>query len=798
MANLILPRATDAMKKLGPEGKALARETEDIAQESLKRGNTDTADMNKVLEGLSARDIEIVAKIGQKRVIPAGQNEGMSYRDVYPRLAAVADQAREVADRSMKGFADLGAERMDPEGNKYAVKGGGGWYPQVPNADGRALLNEAKAEGLASSRVAALADRMVRDGQADTPEGALAKLLDMRAERLRGVNPYLERFRTLLPEEYVDFDARHTLPPMLHRNALLVAAAKRWGVSFAGAKARIAKIGADYGGDAEGLLSDWVRAHFEGAMPGDSHALWGAIGNYETLARMGFSPLTVLRNLPQRFTNTVLYEPQVALRALAKYPPILNRWIKSARDIEDRIHRAGASSSTSELVSVESAAPGHKLTQTAMGPFQSVEQGNQTTAALMASIGLDRDMRDLMRTGGPGSSRLKAVLESLVSATGLRDPSSAKARRVAKVTDTDLSDVLERIKRGDPLTPAEIEAAMHRFTTDTQFGMNLATERLWWRSHPFYRLMAKFKPWALDQMGFIFDHVGKEAAKGNFGPLVRFVAATILAGELYNIVKDWITGSDEAAFNAARRGEWNKVPWRLAKDLVDGGGVGMMADLTFGLLNTLGGPATTTLTNAMEAAHSAVLDVKQTGTALRKFFRSEVAATKPAEAAVNWADSKINPKNKWREIQQLRRRAADARQEQEHPTAAGKFGTAMLGAFQGIGSKFEQTPSTLKYEYAARQIDVGDVQDAADYLAGALRDVKPQDRKKAVEGIRQSMDRHSPLGVLPKENGGRAKWLASLPTAERERALNLYRGWMRDYTDAIGRAVRTSFVPSEN
>lgn len=792
MANLILPRASDAMKKLGPEGKALARETEEIAHESLKRGNTDTADMNKVLEGLSARDIEIVAKIGQKRVIPIGKpNEGLMYRVVYSKLAEVSDRALEIADRSMEGFAALGGKRT-VDGEKVDIKGGGGWYPQVPNAEGRALLDEAKADGLGSARVAALADRMVREGQAKTPEGALAKLLDLRSERLRGVNPYLERSRMLLPEEYVDFDARHTLPPMLHRNALLVAAARRWGVSFEGAKARIAKIGAEYGGDAEGLLSEWVRAHFEGAMPGDSHALWGAIGNYETLARMGFSPLTVLRNLPQRWTNTVLYEPQVALRAMAKYPPIINRWIRSARAIEDHVHRAGASASTSELVSVESAAPGAKLTQTAMAPFQSVEQGNQTTAALMASIGLDRDMRDLIRTGGPGSSRLKAVLESLVSATGFRDPSSAKARRVGKVLDMDPSDVLERIKRGDPLTPAEIEEAMHRFTTDTQFGMNLATERLWWRSHPFFRLMAKFKPWALDQMGFIFDHVGKEAAKGNFGPLVRFVAGTIIAGELYNIVRDWITGSDESAVGAWKHGEAGKIPWRLAKDLVDGGGIGILADMAFGLFQTLGGPATNSAANVLEAAHSAALDPKQTGTALRKLFRSEVAATKPIEAATNWADNKLNPKNRWREVVQLRRRVADAHQEFQHPTAAGKIGTAALGTFRGIGPRFEQTPSTLKYEYAARQIDVGDVGDAADYLAAVLKEAKPADRKKAIDGIKQSMERHSPLGTLSKENGERGKWLASLPQAERERALNLYRGWMRDYSEAIRQAVKQS------
>ena len=96
--------------------------------------------------------------------------------------------------------------------------------------------------------------------------------------------------------------------------------------------------------------------------------------------------------------------------------------------------------------------------------------------------------------------------------------------------------------------------------------------------------------------------------------------------------------------------------------------------------------------------------------------------------------------------------------------------------------------NVLPYRNAAHQIDVGDVDDAADYLYGVLRGVEPAKVKDAIGGIRQSMLAHSPLGAVAKKD--LSAFLSQFPDDVRAKALDLHGKWIASYSKAMGEAIR--------
>src|SRR5690606_40478179 len=113
------------------------------------------------------------------------------------------------------------------------------------NADGRAFLQEARDKGLSSPRVLMVAQQMVT-GKRGAPKNvgqALQRLIRYHQSLLRGANPYLERIRVELPEQYVEWDAARVLPVLASRNGMFVEAVREWGTEFENAQVLIADIG---------------------------------------------------------------------------------------------------------------------------------------------------------------------------------------------------------------------------------------------------------------------------------------------------------------------------------------------------------------------------------------------------------------------------------------------------------------------------------------------------------------------------------------------------------------------------
>jgi len=709
------------------------------------------------------------------------------YRDENPGLAVIGDRAGSVADRSMHEAAGLGIERKTRSGKK-PTGGSGGWFPQVPNEAGRQLQEDAKVHGLASSRVMAAAREIVKNGGAKDEKTALGQILEWREARLRGINPYLESFRTLMPEEYVNFNAKRLLPSLLHRNAMFVEAVREWGKNFENAKSAMTLIGTEHPKAATALF-DWLKAHFDPAPGGAGDRLAKSVSNWETLTKLGFSPLSVIRNAGQRITNTIQFGPGTVVEAMAKYPPIARLWLKSAQHIESRIERTGAVGLPTELTDVASDARLYRLTSAALRPFSAIEHENRVTSALVASIGLQKDMARLIGAGLP-RGRIAEALESVMSATGLRDPLSASERRVQKLTNMTDAELARKVASGTKLSNAELKDAMQRMVQNTQFPLTLASERIWWASHPWVRQLAKFKTWGADQLGFIYNEVVKEAAKGNLGPFTRFSLAMIVTGEVYNALKDWATGSDQSVTQYAVGGgkDTSQIMQRIGSDFIGGGGIGMVSDLTYGLLSTVLGPAAGTGVNLTEAARNIYQKPAQTGTAVRKFFREEFMIARQSEGVLNRIDKRFfNENNRWLEATKIRNKIANYQSERKAPGVVGQLDQAVLGMLRSGVRSADQGPNALGYEYAARQIDVGDTGDAADFLARTLKGTDRTEFAKTVDGIKKSMQDHSPLGKVSQDDLG--GFLNTLSPDDRAAAISLQRKWLKDYSDAIRQAV---------
>ena len=779
IAERLFRRGTNWIESLGEHGQELARGIRAVDQRASKRSKNNALDIAAELKGLTKAGRETVAKIINGRI---------KREDAPADFVRRADRIRAILDRDMEEARRLGLQRL-VGGEFREIRGSGKAFPQVPNEKGRAMLEEARREGLASPRVRAIAEAMVRKGQAVDLEDALDRILRYRDDMIRGVNRYFERTRFELPEEYVEWDPHRVLPALLEKNAMTIEAVREWGVNLERAATLIGRIEAAGDVGTGRVIKDFLSWHtgVGGLVTGADRRLAGTISNYETLARLGFSLLSVLRNMGQRLTNTAEFPLSVQIRALRDYPPLVNRWIKAARELGEQVERTGAIRNRTALGEFETRAPGQGVTQVALKPFTAAETGNQITAALIAKYGLERDIQKLASMPNAGE-RVKDLLTRLNKFS--LDPAAARLRRVKRLGMSDEA-IVEAVQNGGRLTPEQIETAMHRLVSDTQFPLTFATERIWWSTHPWMRLMAKFKPFAVEQTALIYERVVKEAILGNPVPLAKFVAWTVLMGELYNIARDLLTGREESlTVGLARRPDQRTpegVALRVLKDMADGGGVGILADLLWGLEGWVLGPVGSTLSNAKRALIHTAHRPSQAPEALWDFVTREVSVGRqigPLRRRL-MGEERFFQYRKWRD------RSFEWREEKEADTPGKKAARVVGDILGGRTQTFETTERTLSYSYAARAITAGDVDRAAEYLARVLEDAKNgRERAEIVRGIRQSMASQSPLGPVAERDLRR--FLRQFPPEDRAEARRLQREWVRDYERAIRKAVRMS------
>lgn len=783
-----LKQGTAWMEGQGEAGAQMARDVRDLTFRVGKRVHNDAADLHAILKGVRRNERELIGKIINRRPVPElGET-------VPERLQQKAQAIRSVLDRAMNEFGEVGGVRRNLEGRSLgAPKGSGKAFPQVPNEAGREFLKEATVHRGASPRVAALAERMVERGEAVDFEDAVDRIIQYANRGARGVTGYLESTRFELPEELVEWDPAKVLPSLLEKNWRTVEGFRQWGPNMKEAQTLMARMGHQAGADVQQQMERWFKQAFgvSGIQDSASAQLFGAVSNYETISKLGLSLFSVLRNAGQVLTNTADLPFLATAKAYRDLPPIAQAWIKSAKPLKEKLIRSGAVGGRTALSEMENRAPLHHVTNTTLRPFMAQESMNHMRTALAARYALEHDLGELARLRGERGPMLRVwdAVRSLAV-----DPEGAVSRRLGRMGIDDAT-AKELLSGKRALTDEEIAKVAWKLNNDRNFTSNLATDPIWWSTSPGQRLLWKFKRYGIEQVKYVWDAVAKEAAKGNLAPLVKFALSTMVVGETYHLARDLVLGEDKSAVSGRNRGG-AEIGRRLLKDIADGGGVGMMTDLLWGVGDYIGGPAVSTGKEALSALANVARrpNARQAGMAVGKFLQDEVVVGKQADAAVQGIKRIMGDAgNQYFEAKKLRQRAYDFRDDAENPTVGAKAKSMAVRSLEGL-THFPGSDRTLSYHYAAKQIDVGDVDDAATYLADLVRGAKDREEKASIiEGMYRSADAQAPLGPLNREQ--EAAFYRSLSGSDRSEARKIDNTWRRNYNRAIRLAIQKARRP---
>jgi len=760
------------LRTLGGAGRLIAYDFDVITHAVTKQANNDKADLRKLFHGVSREHLRRAAMVVNERLDPKSQPK---------KVVDLADRMRQILDRSMNEANALGMTRK-VRGKRIPIGGSGKAFPQVPNAKGTAFLKEAKVKGKGSSQVFAWAQEQVKAGRFQDVDEAIIALQQFRDQQLRAVNRYFESSRVELPVDMIEWDPVKILPHLIDRNWMTIEGVRQWGVekhgqSFPLLRSRIERIRRDYGSDAAQRIENYVQVAFGGRSPASQQAedISRRIRGFQFITKVGISPITILRNMADRLPKGMAISPLGTIRAAIEYPPFVNGFIEAAQKLEERMVRAGVVFGHGSLS--EGYESGSFFSKLLGGPFSESERGNQVFIATVAYHKLMHDIAILERKGVDVTGRL---LERVAAVFG-----QSRAQAAYRVG----ADIEATILAGQEVSQEQIESFLAEAVSKNAFPMLLNTKPIWWETHPLMKVLAQFKTWPIRQTNLIYQDVLKYTVKtGDPTRLIGFLIGTLLAGEIYNLLRDWLFGKDESLVSQMRKDpEGRRIGMAIFNDLIDGGGVGMIADFTYGIFDWAKGVSWTTGERVVDFAKYVREDWRLTPQALENLVKWEVAPYRQLKGLYNRLDARVDQGNISRQYNQTRAAAWLYKEGKENPTAADK---AMAWTDDAIWGRpdYGIGENTLAYELASRQIIVGDIDDAAKYLSYILS--RADDRKKALTGIKQSMARRSPMGPVAERD--RAAFLRSLPDDERHRAVATQRMYLKNYQEALRRAIRSA------
>src|SRR5690606_12929574 len=166
------------------------------------------------------------------------------------------------------------------------------------------------------------------------------------------------------------------------------------------------------------------------------------------------------------------------------------------------------------------------------------------------------------------------------------------------------------------------------------------------------------------------------AILGNSVPLAKFVAWTVLMGELYNIARDLLTGRAESlTVGLARRPDQRTpegVALRVLRDMADGGGVGIWAGVLWGFEGWVLGPGGSSLSYAKRALIHTAHRPSQAPEALWDFVTREVSVSRQ----IGPLRRRLMGEERFFQYRQWRDRAFEWREEKEEIGRAAGRGRA--------------------------------------------------------------------------------------------------------------------------
>ena len=639
-----------------------------------------------------------------------------------------------------------------------------------------------ETKGSQSFEVFAWAQKQVNDGKFKTVDAAVAALQKYRTQRLRGTEGYLEGKRTI----DFDLDKREwspdkVLPGIIEGGWENIEGARQWGVTqegnFKSIRTDIERVRSEVGVEQANAIEDYIKAQYGVSRASVSARKWSRRARaVQFVGKLALSPLTITRNMLDRYAKGLTHGTiGTNIRATVKFPPFLNKWLKTSQKIQDEMIRQGAVLGHGHLS--EGFASGGAVSRFLGQPFALSERGNQTYIALVKKLQLEADIKRLHEMGGE-SGTISQMYDRILTVIGQSQQQTRK-RVLTDLTNEQLADVLTQGQvSGDMMSEV-----LHRTVTDSAFPLTLASKRMWWGNRPFVQTMTQFKVWSADQMRFIYKDVLKyTVATGDPSRLARFLLGTWVAGELYNIARDFLTDKDESLLSTLQDEEgrnFKEISKSIANALVDGGIVGVLADLTYGITDWVFGPTVGSIESAMRVAVAVKNDPATTVDGLKKFILEDIPAAKQAQGVLDRIDRTFFDENNLTEnYAKWRQRSFEFRREKDELTAIERTtGRAVLGR-----PKRFPGPRTLSLEMLSRQILVGDFDDGADYIKGIFRDTPVEKVGDVLQAIDASARNRSPMGNISQEN--LPLFLAQFSVEGQVEIIRLQLKWLKGYEKA--------------
>lgn len=764
-----LQRATNYMRTLGSSGKKLADDIDWITFLIVKKTGRDIQDLRNVYKGIGKRRREQLSQIINGRLEPS---------KVPARIREKAKTLRAILDRSMNAASDLDMKRT-VQGKRIPIGGVGKAYPQALNREGVKFTEEAAAQGQGSARVFAWAQGQVTAGNYESVDAAITALQNFRDSRLRGVNTYLESERIELPEEFIEWDGLHTLPTLIERNWTTVEGVRQWGENFGLARSRIEKIKAEHGVDNAYRVDLFIETSFgiRSIASEDAKEASRQIRGFQFITKVGLSPLTIMRNMTDRIAKGFTISPLSTIKTFVKYPPFINQFIRSSQKHEDWMIRSGAVFGHGSLS--EGYEAGSVLTELASAPFSASERGNQV---FIAMVRYDKLLRDISTLKGKDKV-LARMMDPISFIWG-----SGKRALKFRIGEAGGEKVLEKALAGEELNQEEIEFMLHVTVRDKAFPMVMSTKPIWYDNHPFIKVLAQFKTWPMQQLNMIYRDVAKYTVKtGDPTRLIGFLVGTLIAGEIYNIMRDFLFDKEESILNQYSKDEEEReIAWAILNDLLDGGVVGMLADFTYGVKDWVAGVSANTAKNLKDTVVYGFKSPRLIPHALERLLEKEVTPYRQIKRLADKFDRKFfNENNISKQHYKWRAEGWKFRDAKKNPTAIDKVKAYTDRVLMG-STDYGISEDTLALELASRQIIVGDVGDAAKYLKVILRG--DDDRAAAVKRIRSSKTSRSPLGKVAMKDRG--KFFKGYSLKSKREAIAVQAKYLRMYGEALVMAAK--------
>jgi hypothetical protein len=750
--------------------------------------------------------------------------------------------------------------RMDPKTQELrAITGSGRGMPTLPSSDGKKVMALAAEDRTnkntlkASIQIVMLNHRPTMDaikGMSDVEKDQVyaigigadptedmseavinagasarrnsdwgfARMKMLHDESMRGVFNYLERQRTELPDWMLEFDPLK-LMGFVDRTATMLAASRELGQDMLQWKAILQRMSAQNSPAHAELTGNFMSAQLgrpSGVQMPHTKAILQRLRDYEMARLFGLTIIGPMRNAGQPMTNIIDVPMSAIYESMKEVPPFVSWWIKSATKMREAALGSGAVTApgANPLTEIGESGIGGAV-RTLAWVHMGVIKENEIRAALIGYYGMIGNLKALFDIDANADQGAFGKLLSGVRHLAI-DPAEAKVRALERAglepdrieelrADFQEADAMTRgemmEKAGGLLTQGEKDAIMRRVSRDTQFGLDFATRHIWSGQDPAFAVLFMVKQWGVRQMGFIWERVVREAAKGNGMPLSRFLLATFFLGELYNNARDLVTGQERSMLRRGLAGRYKddddkgmnlkaaNVGADIIRNIGDGGGIALMMDVMYGWQSILGGPVGSTLLNAVRSQQHRTAASGQNLSSVLDFLDKEFVMTNQYEGLWNNITRSVEEDTpRYFEYNRWRDRSYAYLNDRDAPGFVAKA-KATHSRFWAGQSRHLPTERSLTYEDSQDAITDGDVSKAAGLMEELLLTGKTTAARTSIErGIRTARDQRSPLGPVPGDE--RADFLRAFSADDRKEARRVDREWRRDWDKALLQAQR--------